>query len=137
MSEHTVAVEHISWRDVFSVPDGAEPLSQAHQDALDAYLSAFAKPREGPNGEALCLGCGAKMKGGIEGYLLGGGPGNATWEWSLAHGECHCSQCGYPARALHYDIGGKGEDALIRRLTLTLQYHPDFMQRNTRGHADA
>lgn len=119
----TVAYEKVTWRDVFTVPDGAEPPSATDIQALDSYLSAFAKP-ESKNGHALCIGCGAKMLGGIDGYLLGGADGNATWEWSLAHGECHCSRCGYPARALHYDIGGKGEDALIRRLSLTLQYHP-------------
>lgn len=120
----TLEYQKLTWRDVFTQPEGAEPLSEADQRTLDAYLSAFAHP-ESKDGHALCIGCGASMRGGIDGYLLGGADGNATWEWSLAHGECHCSRCGYPARALHYDIGGTGEDALIRKLTLTLQYHPE------------
>lgn len=124
----TKSYARLTWQDIFKVPDGKEPPSVEDQAKLDAYLGMFAKP-EAEDGHPLCIGCGSKMRGGIDGFLLGGAPGCATWEWSLAHGECHCSKCGYPARAYHYDIGGEGDDALIKRLNLTLQVHPDNVER--------
>jgi hypothetical protein len=127
--EGTMEYQRLTWKDVFTVPDGKEPPSEADQAALNAYLRVFAVPRMSDHGVTLCVGCGAEMQGGLTGALLGGAPGKATWQWSIAHGECHCSRCGHPARAYHYDIGGTGDDAIIKRLNLTLQVHPDELVR--------
>lgn len=102
----------LSWRDVFAVPDGAVPPSAEDQAAMEAYFRRFAKPLEG----GLCLSCGEKQgaRDVMEAFL-----GVAKFRWGLAHGEGYCSGCGYPARALHYEVGP------INRLSLILQYHPD------------
>lgn len=62
------------------------------------------------------------------GALLGGAPGSTTFTYGIVHGECFCRVCGWPARANHYDIGGKGDAAIIRAMTLTLLYHPSGLE---------
>jgi hypothetical protein len=62
------------------------------------------------------------------GAFLGGLLDDTTsWEWSLTHGECHCRECGWPARAYHYDIGKVGDKTLIQRLNATLAVHPALL----------
>jgi hypothetical protein len=45
----------------------------------------------------------------------------ATFTWGLAHGEGHCSSCGYPTRMYHRRVEGVS--------TFPLQYHPDEFAR--------
>jgi hypothetical protein len=118
----------LTWRDILKPTEGSEEPSAEDQAAMDAYFRAFVAMPHDAEGKPLCIGCGSRVRGGIEGVLLGGAPGSCTMQWSLAHGECHCSVCGWPARAYHYDIGGTGEAALIARMNVTLQIHPDELQ---------
>jgi hypothetical protein len=94
--------------------------------ALNEYFAQFVAIPKNDKGEDVCLGCDKPFySDGLMNALLGGSPARASWEWSLAHGECHCSNCGYPARAYHYDIGGaNGTEPLIKRLNVTLPVHP-------------
>jgi len=92
------------------------------RETLEGYVKAFAKPvrREAGNdlvGQHLCLKCGESL----DGFLIG------TFEWGLAHGEGHCSKCGWPARAYHF-IKHNGEDLFTGPLRRILQYHPDVVE---------
>lgn len=89
--------------------EGTESLSEADSKVLAEYFRAFT------NVEGKCPGCGATLGGGLSEFLTGG----ATFIWGIAHGEGTCRKCGYPCRALHYDIGP------IKTLPLILPYHPD------------
>jgi hypothetical protein len=87
--------------------------------AIDAYLSAFAKPieRDGASGlmfgEHKCLKCGEMLDGAL-----------GTFRWGITNGEGTCAKCGWPARAHHYP---KDADGAIfdQPLVIILQYHPD------------
>lgn len=108
----------MKWSDVLT-----GELADDEQIALNAYFSAFVVPQKNAAGTAICVGCGRVMRGGIEGFLLGGAPDSCTMEWGIAHGECFCSNCHWPGRAYHFDIP---KDApIIKRLSVVLQYHPD------------
>lgn len=78
---------------------------------INKYLHRFVE--EGNE----CICCGAKqgVKDIMEAVLHVG-----AFTWDIQHGEGHCSQCGYPARAMHY-IG----DGLLTVRNFILQYHPD------------
>jgi len=77
------------------------------------YLCKFAtRGKE----ELKCLRCGSQQEG-VRVVLLGGG-----FTWGLAHGEGHCSKCGWPARMYHEIRNPEGE--LVAGFTLLLQYHP-------------
>ena len=97
----------LNWRDVLSVK-GADPLPVGDELALQGYFSRFVKP--GP-----CICCGAQQgaKDILDGLL------NARFTWGIAHGEGFCSNCTWPARAYHFDVGP------IKRFEMILQYHPD------------
>lgn len=113
----------VHWGDVFAEGD-ARKLAVKEAIDLDDYFHAFTMMPV-VDGEATCVCCSSKFLGGIKGFMLAGADGNATLEWGIAHGEAFCSVCDYPYRVLHYDIGGKGDDAIIRKLTFSLPYHPD------------
>lgn len=100
------------------------PLTLTEQEALNTYLCQFVAPQKNDLGALICVGCRNKIRGGIEGALLGAGEGNTVMKWSIAHGECECEKCGWPARAYHRNVGGE-QDPVIKSMTLTLQYHPD------------
>lgn len=117
----------VKWHDVLKPAEGSEPPSEADQYAMDTYFSCFVPWQKDEAGRQVCVGCRRMLRGGIDGFLLGGAPDSATMEWSLTHGECHCSKCGWPARAYHFDIGLK-DDPIIKRMSLTLQYHPDTIR---------
>jgi len=103
-----------NWRDFLK----AEGLTADEEKTFDDYFSKFVKP--GP-----CVACGAQQGGDVIDNLLG----KAKFVWGIAHGEGGCDtreddkRCGYPARALHYDVGP------IKQLTLILQYHPDELKK--------
>lgn len=96
----------------FTGPEGTAP-QQKDIDALDHHFRHFVPP--GP-----CIKCGQPQ--GAE-NILDSVLGKARFKWGIRHGEGQCSTpgCGWPARALHYDIGP------IQKLELILQYHPDVV----------
>jgi len=95
---------------IFEVTDGE--IAPDDVTAIDAYLGQFVAPNE--KGE--CCGCGGKLTGGFESVL-----GLTTFRWGLAHGEGFCSECKYPARAYHFNVGP------IKRFECVLQVHPDLL----------
>lgn len=95
------ALPRFNWRDMIRAEG---ELTEAHVTAMDEYFSKFAVMTDGK-----CVNC-DRVQGGLLSALLGG------FTWGIAHGEGHCV-CGYPARAIHYDVGP------IRRLEAILQYH--------------
>jgi hypothetical protein len=113
----------MTWRDVLSPVEGAEPPSAEDQHAMDIYFGHFVTAKD-DDGHLVCVRCRNRIRGGIEGFLMGGAPGSTSMEWGLVHGECFCVRCKWPARAYHFDIGRK-DDPLIKRMSLMLQYHPD------------
>lgn len=127
----------MTWRDLFTVQDGAEPPSAEDQAILDSYLSRFVVLPKNDQDAPVCLGCGCAFgKDALIGFLMSGAPGRTKWEWSLAHGECHCDVCGWPARAYHYDIGKtETREALINRMNITLAVHPDELHIREHSHA--
>src|SRR5688572_28415416 len=88
-------LERVHWKDLFTV--GGEDKDHAvdvWDDAIMAhYFQHFVPP--GP-----CIQCGKRLTGG----MLEAALGLATFEWGYVHGEGHCSNCGYPARAYHRDV---------------------------------
>ena len=105
---------HCDWRTFlkFTGPDGTEP-TKAEIDALDHHFQHFVPP--GP-----CIKCGHQqgVDNVLDAYL-----GKGRFKYGIRHGEGQCSTggCGWPARALHYDIGP------IKKLELILQFHPDVV----------
>lgn len=92
---------------------------------VDKYLFSFAKPQlEGKNSflqsAAKCLRCGRPLGGAI-----------GSFQWGIVHGEGTCSNCGWPARAKHYIKDDEGP-IFDRALDMILQYHPDFVQKETK-----
>lgn len=82
-----------------------------HEAELDEYFKDFAVPvvnAESKYRDQICLYCGDTLFN----------------EWSLTHGEAHCSRktCGWPSRIYHYKI-----PAQDRMVTIGLQYHPSVM----------
>lgn len=94
--------------------EDAQPLI----DTLNEYLSEFAKPSE----DGKCLNCERKL-GGMFG----------TFQWGIANGEGNCSECGWPARALHRPKDSEGM-IFDQALQVILQYHPDSVMKKESGH---
>lgn len=122
----------LTWRDVFTLNEGAT-MTEDEQARLNAYFGQFVALPKNEKGESVCLGCDLpfyKDEGsGLLSALLGGAPHRASWEWGLAHGECRCTKCGWPARAYHFNIGKTDtDDAIITRLNITLAVHADELQ---------
>lgn len=103
---------HCNWRD-FLHYKGTEPLPRQDEEALDHYFSHFLPP--GP-----CVKCGHKQGSDneFEAFL---GVGRFRWGIQNGEGQCSTGGCGWPARAIHRDVGP------IKELQLILQYHPDVM----------
>lgn len=92
-------------------PDRAE--AEVLLKTIADYLSQFVPPKS----ECICCGsrlCGKDM---VDAFLSG-----ASFTWGLAHGEGHCRECGYPARA-HHRIG-----EILTVNNFILQYHPDTLE---------
>lgn len=97
----------LRWQDVLKVKGDLPADDDA---ALTEYFRRFAATSDGT-----CLCCGAKQGGDMVASVLG----IARFRWGLAHGEGYCSDCGYPGRAYHYNVGP------LKRLEAIFQYHPD------------
>lgn len=113
-------IARLDWRTLITL-EASTPADVA--EALDAYFTPFAQPalKDGRVDATFpCLRCG-KAQTGLAGFFLGGG-----FRWGLAHGEGHCGECGWPARAYHHirDV------ATIRGVIL--QYHPDEVSADDR-----
>lgn len=111
---------HVNWRDFIKVVD--EPLTPEQEAALDKHFQMFVEWQKDGNAQ-ICVCC--RKKFGIDSlsYALLLDVSETRLEWDLAHGECHCTTCGWPARQLHYDLGGS--EPVITRLSMAFQYHPD------------
>lgn len=88
-------------------------VSLAEAVAMANYFRRYAEPSKD------CLGCGAALSGLFG--LIG------TFTWGIAHGEGVCRDCGYPYRALHYDVGP------IKSFNMILPHHPDDLYRAQRA----
>lgn len=103
---------HCDWRTFlrFTGPDGTIP--QKDVEALDHYFQHFLPP--GP-----CIKCG-HQQGVDKSDFLALIRGEGRFRFGIQHGEGQCitGGCGWPARAIHYNIGP------IQKLEMILQYHP-------------
>lgn len=106
------ALPKLTFGDVFKITDGS--LDEQEIAAIDSYLARFTIIRDERGSR--CPGCGSLLTAhdAITGLFLG-----ATFTWGIAHGEGHCSGCGYPARAYHFDVGP------LKRFEAVLAVHPD------------
>lgn len=121
-----LALPRLTWRDVLTLKADSAPLTETEQQSLDAYFRVFVDLPKNDKGEALCLGCGSSFgRDALSAFLLGSCSGRTTWEWSITHGECHCRECGWPARAYHYDVGQHDDGTpIFTRMNVTLAVHP-------------
>lgn len=110
MTQHTKAtlaelqardIPRLDWRTILTVTGD---LSDSEQTEMDKYFRDFVDGED-------CLSCGRTLGG-----LFG------SFTWTMVHGEGRCSNCDYPARALHYKVGP------IARLQVILQYHPGVLR---------
>jgi len=95
-------IEKAEFNNLFKNEDKKIPKKEIEK--INKYLSNFAKP----NKDLKCFKCSEKL-GGFFG----------TFQYGIVHGEGYCSNCEWPARAIHYDVG------IIKQFTFILQYHPD------------
>ena len=96
-------------------------------ESIDRYLSIFCVPpkKDPSKGEEggfavsnqLCPGCDRSIGG-----LLG------SFTWGIAHGEGHCSRCGYPHRGIHYVKTPDGLDIFTGGVREVLPYHPSRLE---------
>ncbi len=114
-------IPELDWRKIFTFEDkevgGEIPADTVFTpeaiQVLDEYFKMFVAP--GP-----CIRCGAKQGGDAIDNALG----ISKFTWGIRHGEGHCMDCMWPARALHYDIGP------VKRLEMILQVHPTRVKVN-------
>lgn len=110
-----------TWRDVVSISGEDAAAMAVELDGTNDYFSKFIPPQK-VDGHRVCVCCRKRYPTDqLMGFL---GASETNVEWSLAHGEAHCRECGYPSRVYHYDIKGANGEVLITRLTATLEYHP-------------
>jgi len=98
----------MNWRDVLDIKEG-DALTEADEKALGAYFAHFVKP-----GPCICCSSRQGSKDVVDAFLGGG-----KFRWGMVHGEGNCTECGWPARAYHRDVGP------IEFVQMILQYHPD------------
>lgn len=104
-------LSHCVLEDVFKIEQKIDKPTESIEKTIteiNAYLSIFAKPERDEQNYQLCLCCGERLSG-----ILG------TFRYLIVHGEGECSECGWPARANHYDFGP------VKAFEGVLQYHPD------------
>lgn len=117
-------IPRLTWRDVLAPLAGEQPPTLAEQTLLDAYFGHFMPWQTDDNGKYLCVCCGFRVLGGLQGVLQGKSDGATTIEWSLQTGESFCRECRWPSRGYHRNIGGVLEP-IIEFMKITFQYHPD------------
>lgn len=121
----TKEVQKMDWRTLIDATPETPP---DIIEAFDKYFDGFAQPDikmvDGKKhlGDLPCLKCDEPLAGGLTSFLLGKG----GFEWGLAHGEGHCKNCGWPARAYHFIKDADGKDLMTLR-NVILQYHPDYV----------
>ena len=93
-------------------PDNQERCDEV-MAVIDKQLHPFVAPTTNGDEPAKCIGCGSALDGFF-----------GSFTWGIVHGEGACSNCGYPARAMHYLKDG-GQELFDRPLQYVLQYHPD------------
>lgn len=94
---------------------GEGEMSSQDREALDAYFIHFVDPGS-------CIKCGHQQgvdRGNVVEVLMGKG----RFRFGIQNGEGTCTTggCGWPARAIHRNVGP------IQSLELILQYHPDVV----------
>ena len=112
----------LTWGDILT--EGEDGLTEAQKVALDDYFEHFMLGPLDDDGKEVCPCCRERMQGGIEGAVFQMAGMGVSLEWGLAHGEASCSGCGWPYRVCHHNIGGKGDGQIIKRLVVSLPYHP-------------
>jgi hypothetical protein len=122
-------IEKMNWRTVI---DAQPETPQSTIDALDKYFEAFAQvsltEKDGKKilGEQPCIKCDEPLNGMMAMMFGKGG-----FTWGIAHGEGHCKNCGWPARAYHFIKDSDGKDLMTLR-NVILQYHPDYVTERKR-----
>ena len=124
-------IPHLDWQTLFR-PAADMPAEQ--KEILDVYFRDFAQPpfttdADGKNniGKVPCLKCGEPLMGDIADVFTGRG----GFTWGIAHGEGHCRDCSWPARAYHFIKTKDGKDFATLR-NVVLQYHPDVVSERKR-----
>lgn len=102
------SMPHVSFEALRNSMPGSDAYTPEFVAILDEYLKSFTLPSDlnTPKPRRPCLKCGSLYAG---------------FTWSIQHGEGHCSECGWPARAYHFITDETGAEC---RLVMTLQYHP-------------
>jgi hypothetical protein len=120
----------LKYTDVMKVTEGH--LTPDEEKSLNEYFSKFVELPKTDAGEAKCLGCDHIFcEGELMIALLSGGPGRTRWKWSIVHGECQCARCGWPARALHYDVGKTATgEVIFKNFSVVLVVHPEELRFN-------
>lgn len=103
---------------LFKVDDDAP---EGFVEQLDEYLSAFAALVR-IDGKTHCFNCGEPFDGMMNMFGLA-----VAFEWGLAHGEGHCSGCGWPMRAHHFPKDKDGGDLVTIR-GFPLAYMPEHVE---------
>jgi len=117
-------VSKLDWRTLIKAAPETPPETIT---ALDKYFEPFAQPalkmvNDKPDlGDQPCLKCDEPQTG-----LLASMFGKGGFTWGLAHGEGHCRNCHWPARAYHFIKHEDGSDLCTLRGVI-LQYHPDYV----------
>ena len=99
-------------------PEEREGIEADQKKALaevDEYLEAFT-----PGDKCPC--CDQAIRGlGLMHAIVGG------FNWGIANGEGHCSNCGHPCRAYHRSVGP------FEFFEVILAYHPDTLKKREQG----
>lgn len=110
--------QKLDWR---SFMKASADVEEESIKALDKHFSQFValEIKDGEVQPQNCVNCGKQLTG-----FLG------AFEWGIAHGYGHCSNCRWPGQAHHFIENEKGEQiATIHNVVL--QFHPSFVQRRS------
>lgn len=120
--EELMALPHLDWHSFITE---TTPLQDSDREVLDEYFEPFQALVFGEDKDGKqtlppqkCLGCDHPLGGMFAGLF---GPGGFTW--GIAHGEGHCSYCGWPGRAHHFIRRPDGTVIATLRNWI-LMYHP-------------
>ena len=102
-------------------PGWEEAFKPEEIPAVREYLNHYVNPHyDKTNPENIkrhCCNCGMEMDSFKQ--MLGLA---AAYEWGMVHGEAYCSNCGYPARALHQPKMEGQEEPIFTLNHLYLEY---------------